>query len=150
MFEKSATIARNKNYNRILQVFVKMDTHKICVIGAGVSGLASSVLIQTKLKEAGVTAQVTLISAKLSPETTSDGAGGFWGPHLVSSDQLDKIKYDLRYILWKCILLGMIHVSSRNTRLGNLVTIQVKTVVSSLCFTNNFSINNELFWRDLV
>uniref|UniRef100_A0ABM0MPH4 D-aspartate oxidase-like n=1 Tax=Saccoglossus kowalevskii TaxID=10224 RepID=A0ABM0MPH4_SACKO len=49
----------------------------VCVVGAGVLGLGTGICIQESLP--GV--DVTIISDKFTPDTTSDGAGGLWEPH---------------------------------------------------------------------
>ncbi|XP_077862779.1 D-aspartate oxidase-like [Saccoglossus kowalevskii] len=55
-------------------------TKSVCVVGAGVIGMGTGVCIQESLP--GV--QVTVISDKFSPDTTSDIAGGLWAPHEVA------------------------------------------------------------------
>ncbi|XP_070555453.1 D-aspartate oxidase-like [Ptychodera flava] len=49
----------------------------IAVIGAGVIGLASAVNILEEIPNV----TVTVLADKFSPNTTSDGAAGFWEPH---------------------------------------------------------------------
>ncbi|XP_060066892.1 D-aspartate oxidase-like [Ylistrum balloti] len=61
---------------------------KICVIGAGVIGLSTAVCIQQELS---THVTVTIVADKFSPNTTSDGSGGFWGPHLVNPEQAGDI-----------------------------------------------------------
>jgi D-amino-acid oxidase len=56
-------------------------TLKIAVVGAGIIGLSSAVRIQEELGLPNV--HITLIAEKFSPETTSDGAAGIWGPYLL-------------------------------------------------------------------
>ncbi|XP_033737461.1 D-aspartate oxidase-like [Pecten maximus] len=65
-----------------------MAPQQVCVVGAGVSGLSTAVSIQQELSSKVV---VSIVADKFSPETTSDGSGGFWGPHLVNPDQADDI-----------------------------------------------------------
>lgn len=65
-----------------------MPPYNVCVVGAGVSGLATAVSIQQKLSSKVI---VTIVAEKYTPETTSDGSGGFWGPHLVNPEQADDI-----------------------------------------------------------
>ncbi|GFN95185.1 D-aspartate oxidase [Plakobranchus ocellatus] len=52
---------------------------RVLVLGAGVSGLSSAVCVQQACPEA----QVQLVSEHFSPDTTSDGSAGFWGPYLI-------------------------------------------------------------------
>ena len=60
---------------------------RVCVVGAGVVGLATA----WEIMETIPGAEVTVIADKFSPDTTSDGAGGFWMPHyLNASPQLEK------------------------------------------------------------
>ncbi|KAL5016725.1 hypothetical protein ScPMuIL_006314 [Solemya velum] len=54
---------------------------KICVVGAGVIGLSSALHIQ----EICQNVEITLMSEKFSPETTSDVSGGFWTPFTVDA-----------------------------------------------------------------
>ncbi|KAK3794630.1 hypothetical protein RRG08_003776 [Elysia crispata] len=53
-------------------------TPRILVLGAGISGLSSAVCVQ----QACPLARVQLVAEHFSPNTTSDGAGGSWGPYL--------------------------------------------------------------------
>lgn len=54
---------------------------KIAIVGAGVIGLSSAIRIQEEFPHA----EITLIAENFSPETTSDGAAGIWGPYLLGS-----------------------------------------------------------------
>ncbi|OWF55683.1 D-amino-acid oxidase-like isoform X2 [Mizuhopecten yessoensis] len=65
-----------------------MAPHKVCVVGAGVSGLSTAVSIQRELSS---NVLVTIVADRFSPDTTSDGSGGFWGPHLVNPEQAKDI-----------------------------------------------------------
>ncbi|KAL3867828.1 hypothetical protein ACJMK2_040674 [Sinanodonta woodiana] len=58
-----------------------MKKQQIGVVGAGVIGLSSAILIQ----EVCPGSEVTIIADKFSPDTTSDVAGGFWEPHLLGN-----------------------------------------------------------------
>ena len=51
----------------------------VCVIGAGVIGLSSACRVQDELPDV----DVTVISDEFSPNTTGDGAAGFWRPYYV-------------------------------------------------------------------
>ncbi|XP_046561530.1 D-amino-acid oxidase-like isoform X2 [Haliotis rubra] len=51
---------------------------KVCVIGAGIIGLSSAIQIQERVGQG----EITLVADKFSPETTGDGSGGFWKPHI--------------------------------------------------------------------
>jgi glycine/D-amino acid oxidase-like deaminating enzyme len=61
---------------------------KFCIIGAGIIGTSSAV----RLKKAFPEAEISLISQDFSPNTTSDGAGGFWQPHLIQDTPAELIK----------------------------------------------------------
>ncbi|KAK3089163.1 hypothetical protein FSP39_001392, partial [Pinctada imbricata] len=67
--------------------FVHMT--QVCVVGAGIIGLSSAVRIQESL---GQSVHVTVIADQFSPDTTSDGSGGFWEPHLLNDGQAHLIR----------------------------------------------------------
>ncbi|GFQ97283.1 d-aspartate oxidase [Trichonephila clavata] len=52
---------------------------KVAVIGGGVVGITSAVVIAENLPDV----EVTVISDKWSPDTTGDGSAGFWCPYLL-------------------------------------------------------------------
>ncbi|PRD33607.1 UNVERIFIED_CONTAM: Ddo [Trichonephila clavipes] len=52
---------------------------KVAVIGGGVMGITSAVVITENLPDV----EVTVISDKWSPDTTGDGSAGFWCPYLL-------------------------------------------------------------------
>lgn len=54
---------------------------KICVIGAGVIGLSSALRILERFPED----EVTIFADRFSPNTTCDGAAGFWMPYKVGN-----------------------------------------------------------------
>lgn len=57
---------------------------EVCVVGAGVIGLSSALCIAQSLPSV----RVTVVAAAFSPETVSDGSGGFWFPHhVVNTDE---------------------------------------------------------------
>ena len=51
-------------------------SHRVAVIGAGVVGLSTAVLIQRHIPRA----DVTIIADKFDKDTTSDGAAGIFRP----------------------------------------------------------------------
>ncbi|KAJ8316619.1 hypothetical protein KUTeg_005813 [Tegillarca granosa] len=61
---------------------------KVCVIGAGIIGLTSALTIQENVPEV----EVTIVADTFTPNTTSDGSGGFWQPHLLNQSQSEKIR----------------------------------------------------------
>jgi D-amino-acid oxidase len=61
---------------------------KIVVIGAGVNGLSAAVKLAEHFYNS---AQVTLISDELTPNTTGDGSAGLWGPYLCGDTPEEKI-----------------------------------------------------------
>lgn len=63
---------------------------KIAVIGAGVNGLSSAVQIIEYFQRDQV--QVTLISEKVTPNTTGDVSAGLWGPYLIGDTPAEKIE----------------------------------------------------------
>ncbi|XP_052778170.1 D-aspartate oxidase-like isoform X2 [Mya arenaria] len=56
-----------------------MSRRRVCVVGAGVIGLSSALRVLDVCPDA----EVTVVAAKFSPETTTDVSGGFWEPHLL-------------------------------------------------------------------
>ncbi|XP_048762321.2 D-aspartate oxidase-like isoform X2 [Ostrea edulis] len=64
-----------------------MKKPRVCVVGAGVIGLSTAVRIQNELPNY----DVTVLADRFSPDTTSDGSGGFWQPHLVGGDNQDMV-----------------------------------------------------------
>lgn len=61
---------------------------KICVVGAGIIGTSSAI----RLKKAFPHSELDLISQDFSPQTTSDGSGGFWQPHLLQDTPETSVK----------------------------------------------------------
>ena len=82
---------------------------KVAVIGAGVSGLGSAIRIKEKFPDFEVwktilfiryviqisikfyRIQVSIISKKLTPNTTGDGSAGLWGPFILGDTPDDKV-----------------------------------------------------------
>ena len=73
---------------------------RVAVVGAGVIGLSTAVHILES--QPGVT--VTLIADKFSPQTTGDGAAGFWEPHVTGDTDEKLIRYDCFSYLFPHIL----------------------------------------------
>ena len=61
---------------------------KVCVIGAGIIGLPTAVYIIENIPNV----EVTLIADKFSPETTADGANGWWAPNLPGETAVNLIR----------------------------------------------------------
>lgn len=53
-----------------------MGSAKVCVLGAGIVGLNTALLLQKEYPEL----RITLIADKINEETTSDGAAGIFRP----------------------------------------------------------------------
>ena len=51
---------------------------RICVVGGGIIGLTTALRLKRELGS-----DVTLLTEKLSPDTTADGAAGIWSPYLI-------------------------------------------------------------------
>ena len=62
--------------------------NKVCVIGAGIIGLPTAVHIIEGIPDV----EVTIISDKFSPETTGDGAAGWWEPYLPGDNPPERMK----------------------------------------------------------
>ncbi|XP_048762325.1 D-amino-acid oxidase-like isoform X3 [Ostrea edulis] len=73
--------------------FRLMKKPRVCVVGAGVIGLSTAVRIQNELPNY----DVTVLADRFSPDTTSDGSGGFWQPHLVGGDNQDMVIFGMFY-----------------------------------------------------
>ncbi|KAH9525667.1 hypothetical protein Btru_001993 [Bulinus truncatus] len=69
--------------------------YKVVVIGAGIVGLSSAVVIQQSCPDIAV----EIVADVFSPDTTSDGSAGFWEPYAMGSDmdrvvELSRVTYD--------------------------------------------------------
>lgn len=61
---------------------------KVIVVGAGVIGLSTAVVIKQRCPNVAV----EIVADQFSPHTTSDGSGGFWEPFAVGDTDLDLIR----------------------------------------------------------
>lgn len=74
---------------------------KVCVIGAGIMGLSSAVRIQETIPDV----DITIIADTFTPNTCSDGSGGFWELFLLPKDSMEQARkwceetWDLLYRL---------------------------------------------------
>lgn len=59
----------------------------MAVVGAGVIGMTSAFAV----KNAFPHFEVHILADKFSPDTTSDGSAGLWGPYLLGNTSPDKI-----------------------------------------------------------
>ena len=75
---------------------------KIVIVGAGIIGLSTGLC----LKKWNKNIEVTIVSDKLTPETTADGAAGIWSIFLLGDTPIDKQKYNLIYISQSINLLS--------------------------------------------
>ncbi|MDQ3816828.1 MAG: FAD-binding oxidoreductase, partial [Acidobacteriota bacterium] len=64
---------------------------RFAVIGCGVSGLSTALLLQRRFQDGPGT--VTIYARELPPETTSNIAGGFWSPTSVFDEQTAPAKF---------------------------------------------------------
>lgn len=60
----------------------------IVIIGAGANGLCCAVQL---LEHFGNAIQCTIVADAITPNTTSDIAGGLWGPYLAGKTPIDKV-----------------------------------------------------------
>lgn len=67
---------------------------RVCVLGAGVIGLSTALRIQEESSDWGDSpgVEVTLVADRFSPDTTSDGSGGFWEPYKLGNTPLACIR----------------------------------------------------------
>ena len=59
---------------------------KICVVGGGIIGLSTALYLKRNDKNL----DITIITEKLTPETTADGAAGIWGIYLLKGTPVDQ------------------------------------------------------------
>ena len=62
-----------------------MSEKRIAVVGAGVIGLSSTLHLIANLEKDHIRHVVDVYASEFSPNTTSDGAPGFWKPRLCGS-----------------------------------------------------------------
>ncbi|XP_069942847.1 D-aspartate oxidase isoform X3 [Cherax quadricarinatus] len=60
---------------------------RVVVVGGGVSGVGSALAILQRLPSCNL----TIIAEHFTPNTTGDGAAGFWEPHLTTGTPQEKI-----------------------------------------------------------
>jgi glycine/D-amino acid oxidase-like deaminating enzyme len=60
---------------------------KVCVVGGGIIGLSSALY----MKKYGTSDfDVTIVTEKITPETTADGAAGIWGIYLLKDTPIQQ------------------------------------------------------------
>ncbi|KAG5884953.1 hypothetical protein JTB14_026551 [Gonioctena quinquepunctata] len=76
---------------------------RVAVVGCGVIGVTSALAIQKRIKDA----EVTIFAKEMTPNTTTDIAGGLWEPYLLEDTPPEKVAnwskatYDYLLELWK-------------------------------------------------
>ena len=71
------------------ELFYRITTMPhVCVIGAGIIGLSTALNVQEMLE--GVT--VTIVAEDVTPNTTSDIAGGIWEPYLMGDTPEETVR----------------------------------------------------------
>lgn len=63
-------------------------TIKVAIIGAGANGLSCAVQI---VEHFGTSIDVTIVANAVTPNTTSDIAGGLWGPYLAGTTPIESV-----------------------------------------------------------
>ncbi|CAL8135315.1 unnamed protein product [Orchesella dallaii] len=87
---------------------------RIAVVGAGIIGLSSAISIQRSFPDVKT---ITLITEKLSPHTTGDGAAGVWSPYLLGDTpekdvyRWAKATHDFLHNQWRTEDGGVIGIS---------------------------------------
>lgn len=85
---------------QIILEFISVENKmplKVAIIGGGIIGMSCAVKIAQYFNEINESnrncnsAIVTLISDKLSPNTTGDGSAGLWGPYLIGETPYEKV-----------------------------------------------------------
>ena len=72
---------------------------KVAFLGAGIMATSTAY----RLLEARPELDVTIISKDFSPNTTSDGAAGYWGPYFSAGTPEETIQYVISISLNKKI-----------------------------------------------
>ena len=62
---------------------------RICIVGGGIIGLSTALYMKRKDKSL----DITIISDKVTPETTADGAAGIWGIYLLKGTPIEQQRY---------------------------------------------------------
>ena len=62
---------------------------KVAIVGAGICGLSTAI----RLQDADPSLDITIIAEKFSPNTTSDGAAGFWCPTFMEDTPMESQRY---------------------------------------------------------
>ena len=62
---------------------------KIVIVGGGIIGLSTGLY----LKKNDINFDVTIVSDKITPETTADGAAGIWGIYLLTDTPIEQQRY---------------------------------------------------------
>lgn len=58
----------------------------VCVVGGGIIGLSTALYLKKNDKNL----KVTVVTEKLTPQTTADGAAGIWGIYLLKGTPIDQ------------------------------------------------------------
>ena len=61
---------------------------KVCIVGGGIIGLSTALY----LKKFDKNLDVTIVTEKITPDTTADGAAGIWSIFLLADTPIEKQK----------------------------------------------------------
>ncbi|KAK7508347.1 hypothetical protein BaRGS_00000586 [Batillaria attramentaria] len=67
-------------------------TKQVAVVGAGVIGLSTALRLLLEGGTPDAKVEVTIIADRFTPNTTSDGSGGFWEPYALGNTPISSIR----------------------------------------------------------
>jgi glycine/D-amino acid oxidase-like deaminating enzyme len=62
---------------------------RVCVVGGGIIGLSTALYLKRNDKSL----DITIVTDKITPETTADGAAGIWGIYLLKGTPVEQQRY---------------------------------------------------------
>lgn len=70
---------------------VSSKRHRVGIVGAGVCGLSTAVVLAESLSASQIdTVDITIVADRFTPNTCSDGAAGLWRPFFLNSTPREK------------------------------------------------------------
>ena len=78
---------------------------KIVIVGGGIIGLTTGLYLKKTCKDLD---DVTIVTDKITPNTTADGAAGIWGIYLLTDTPIEQQKYFFREMIFTKIFVKLI------------------------------------------